>query len=201
MQVIRATVADAPTETEQEQDLIRRIIAGARDEFSLLIEQHQSTVFSVIMRQIGDRATSEEIAQETFLRAYRGLKGFRFNSRFRTWLIRIALLQTSTYFSSRRYKQLRRSKSFDPVTHDSPSGEGNPDSDLDRSRSIKQFQQALGSLSPKLRDVLVLCGLEQMAYEDASDLLAIPVGTVRSRLNRTRIELKQALRALQGEKQ
>jgi RNA polymerase sigma-70 factor (ECF subfamily) len=176
---------------EDDSEIVRRILAGEREDFRLLVDKHKHMVFGMIMRQIGTREIAEEIAQETFCRAYLSLKHFRFESAFATWLTRIALNQTSTYFASRRFKESRRTESFDLAQHDSQGGD--PQAGQESKATLMAFRGAIGALSPKLREVLVLCTLEQKSYEEVAAALGIPVGTVRSRLNAARLELRKLL--------
>jgi len=176
---------------EKESDevsLVARICAGDRDLFRMIVETHKDAVFSCVMRQVGVYATAEELTQDIFLRAYRGLRSFRGDSALRTWLIRIALNTTNSYFGSKRYRQQIATDVLDPLKHDRGI-----EMEPQDSAQIVLFRKALGSLPPKLRYTLVLCGLEGKKYEEAADILGIPVGTVRSRLNKARLLVKTAI--------
>ncbi|MBN8548689.1 MAG: sigma-70 family RNA polymerase sigma factor [Deltaproteobacteria bacterium] len=174
-----------------ESAIIQRVLKGERDEFRHLIDRHKNMVFAMLMRQVGNHSVAEDLAQETFCRAYQHLKKFRFESSFSTWLTRIALNQAGTYFSSRKFKESKRTESFDVQTHDMGS------SDIQHSQERKEIfaalRSALGELSPKLREVLVLCAFEGKSYEEAAEVLTVPVGTVRSRLNAARLEVKKLI--------
>ena len=156
----------------------------------MLIERHQNLVFGMIMRQVGDRVLAEELAHECFVRAYKHLAKVRAEANFSTWLTRIALNVTSSYFTSRRYREALRSESFDVRLHD--RGQDSDPSPAAETM-LNSFRQALANLKPKFREVLTLCALEGKSYEDAAQVLAIPVGTVRSRLNKARLLLKAEL--------
>src|SRR5262245_54454252 len=101
-----------------DEDLIARVIAGDRDSYREIVERHQDRVFAMLMRQTGSRELAEELSQEVFIKAFFNLKSFRFESSFGTWLVRIALNTSHTYFSSRRFKSQRRTESLDPVKHE-----------------------------------------------------------------------------------
>lgn len=176
---------------EDDSEIVRRVLAGEREDFRLLVERHKNMVFGMIMRQIGNREIAEEISQETFCRAYVSLKLFRFESAFATWLTRIALNQTSTYFASRRFKESRKTESFDLAQHDAQGSD--PHAGQESKAALMAFRRAIGALSPKLREVLVLCALEQKSYDEVASALDIPIGTVRSRLNAARLELRKLL--------
>ena len=176
---IEQTLASA-----SERDTIIRVRNGDRDDFAILVRNHETRVFTMILRQVGDREVARELAQETFLRAYRGLPQFRFDSSFSTWIIRIALNLTNSYFSSRRFKESQRTLSLEEEQSSSSLTE-DQNSAL-QSTNIAQLHSIIGSLKPKFREVLVLCGIEEKSYEEAAAILGIPIGTVRSRLNKAR---------------
>lgn len=177
--------------SSSDSEVITRVLGGQRDEFRVLVDRYKNMVFAMIVRQVGDPATAEDLAQETFCRAFQHLKSFRFESTFSTWLTRIALNQTSSYFSSRKFKEGRKTESFDARTHD--MGTHDPEHRERIKEVLEAFRKGLGDLSPKLRDVLVLCAFEQKNYEEAASILDIPVGTVRSRLNAARLQLRKYL--------
>ncbi len=171
--------------------IVAASIAGDQASFRELVTRHKTAVYSLILRQIGDAATAEELAQEVFVKAFMNIKSFRFESAFSTWLIRIALNHTNSYLSSRAEKQRRRT---DPMLNDMHAdGSDDPEKSYQKAQRMKRFREALSHLSPKLRSALILCGIEGKSYEEAADILQIPVGTVRSRLNHARLEMKKAL--------
>ena len=172
---------------EDDDVIIRHVLQGDRDRFRHLVLRHQSTVLALMMRQVGEKATAEELAQEAFLKAYRNLHLFRFEAKFSTWLTRIALNTMNSYFSSRAYKEKRLTESFRCERHDQPGGVT-----ADSAADVDEFRRLLAKIPPKLREVLVLCGLEGKSYEEAATFLEIPIGTVRSRLNKARLVLKEA---------
>ena len=177
---------------EEEYALIRRIVGGDRELFRTLVLRHQDLVYGMVMRQVGDRAVAEDLSQEVFLRAYRALGQFKNESRFSTWVARITLNQVASYFASANFRQKRQTVEFRVEEHDQTlDAQGAVQGDLQG-----VFHRALAALSPKLRDVLVLCGLEGMSYEDAASFLKIPVGTVRSRLNAARLGMRSAYKNL-----
>lgn len=173
-------------------DAIQAVKSGEVDRFQELIERYQNRIIGLIGRQVGNRALAEELAQETFVRAYRGLKSFQGESTFSTWLIRIALNTTKSYFSSKRYKQAQRSESFDSTRHDRE----HETEDVDQAELAAQkeaMREELARLKPHLQEVIILCGFEGKQYQEAADILKIPIGTVRSRLNKARLTLRKLL--------
>ena len=171
--------------------VVKAVLAGAKEEFRVLVERHQDMIFSLIARQVGETALAEELAQEVFVKAFLNLKQFRHEARFSTWLVRIALNHVRTWFSSRRFKQSTRTDSFNPVFHE---GALRADGALeDESRLLGRFREAFARLPSRLRDVLCLCAFEGKSYEEAAAVLRIPVGTVRSRLNKARYAISSEI--------
>jgi len=183
----RETKEDVVAFDHSETELIRRIVQGERELFRELISRHKNMVYGMIMRQVSDHATAEDLAQEVFLKAYTNLNRFRGDSQFATWITRIALNATTSYFSSRRYKERRRSEPFEPIRHDHAEASASDAEDEVVTDAMKaQFRTALATLHPRYREVIVLIGLEGRSYEDAADTLEVPIGTVRSRLSKAR---------------
>ena len=178
---------------ETEYSLIKRITAGDKEEFRVVVDEYKDLIFSMIMRQTGDRAVAEELTQETFVKAYVNLKSFRAESKLSTWLTRIALNHTNTYFGSRRFKERQRGESFIPDTHDREDRSDEQDELLRKEEELSKFRAALGTLKPKFREVLVLCSLEGKSYEEVAEIVGVPIGTIRSRLNKARLLLKHAV--------
>ena len=164
-----------------ERLLIKRVLEGHKDDYSDLVRTHQDSIFALIMRQTGNRMLSSELTQETFVKAYMKLEYFRFESRFITWLTRIALNVTHDYFNSRRYKEQLRKISFDVEKHEDKFEQQDSDN---REPELNRLREAIGSLPRKLREVAVLIGLEGKKWSEAAEILAIPVGTVSSRMSK-----------------
>lgn len=189
--------AESVFSADTDEGLIRAVLAGDRDRYQELVVRHEGMVFGMILRQVGNRTVAEEITQDAFVRAYFGLNRFKFDSRFSTWLVRIALNRVSDYFSSKNYRTQQRSEDLDSAV--SKSSEHTPDSLFEKQEFAKKLQGALARLKPKFRDTFVLCALEDRPYEEVAEILEVPVGTVRSRLNTARTQVKQALIKIYGE--
>lgn len=171
----------APKKASLEEELIREIIRGETNLFEELVVKYQDMIYALIRRQIPEEATAKELAQDTFVRAFENLAQFRLESAFSTWITRIALNMTNSYFASKTYKQRAAQVPFDVEMH---GGSVGPAETLEgAARDSIVLQRLLGTLKPKYRDVVVLCSLEQKSYEEAAGILEIPVGTVCSRMN------------------
>jgi RNA polymerase sigma-70 factor (ECF subfamily) len=172
-----------------EAALIKRITAGATEEFSVIVEQYQNQVYGVILRQVGNQATARDLAQETFVKAYKSLHTFRAESALSTWLTRIALNVTSSYFESKSYKQSLASEEFTPERHDIASTP--PDTTTENQAT--KVRAAISTLPAKYRDVVALLALEEQPREQVAKTLGIPVGTVASRFHKAIGLLKKKL--------
>ena len=175
------------TDGDREHDILRTVLAGDREQFRLIVRAYQERVFACIMRQVGNDDLAQELAQETFIRAYRHLATFRGEARFSTWLLHIATNTASSYFASKAYRQQANTIPLDLESHDSPQPIDSFDFD-----AIQRLRRGVAALSPKLREVLILCSFEQKTYEEVAVLLHIPVGTVRSRLHAARQSLRKS---------
>jgi RNA polymerase sigma-70 factor (ECF subfamily) len=177
-------------EALSDEELIRASTRNDHEPFRVLVRRHKDRIFGLIMRQVGERATAEDLSQEIFIRAFNGLPKFRFDAAFSTWLTRIALNQINTFFTSKRYRESKRSQPFDLGQHDAAQGENEEQINEEQ---LKRFREGLALLKPIHRDVIVLCGLEGRSYEETAQILNIPIGTVRSRLNHARQQLQTLL--------
>jgi len=187
------TVSETRATLTEEKELIRRIVAGEKEEFRIVVQEHKELIFSMIMRQVGDPIIAEDLLQETFIKAFGNLKRFRGDSRLETWLVRIALNETNNYFTSPRYRHQQRQVSFDPMAHDHEADSTGLHQEVVHERQLQEFRRALAKLKPKFREVLTICSLEGRSYEEAAQIFSIPVGTVRSRLNTARLLMKKFL--------
>lgn len=168
-----------------DHEILKRILDGHPEEFATVVEEFQSRIFKVIFRQVGDRGIAEDLTQQVFIKAYQNLDRFRGDAEIGTWLTRIALNETSTYFSSKRYKQMRRTEPLDVVKEESK------ESGLEG--LLPQFRTALSQLSPILRDSFILCVIEGYQYNEVAQMLEISIGTVRSRVNAARLKLSELI--------
>ena len=169
------------SDTYDEESLINSVLSGCINDFEKIVLQHQGAVFNMILRQVRDESVAKDLAQDTFLRAYRGLKTFKGRATFSTWLTRIALNVTNSYFQSRKFKEQQSQVSLEVGQVERIAS---PEGDLsDQMVTLALLQKSIALLKPKYREVLVLCSLENKTYEQAAQILQIPLGTVCSRMN------------------
>ena len=171
-------------------DLLRRLRAGEAAAFEEMVRTHQHRVFGVALRMLGNAAEAEEIAQEVFVRAHRGLGEFRGDAKLSTWLYTIASRLCLTRLGSgERLATRQGEEALMRLPHDARG----PDAALEQSELEGALHRAIAELPEERRIVVVLRDLEGLAYEDIAAALDVPVGTVRSRLFRARMDLKDKL--------
>lgn len=176
--------------------LVAEVRAGQRGAFDVLVRRHQDRVWRVCLRWLGDPATAEETAQDVFLSAFKGLAGFRGESSFRTWLLRITVNHCQNARTARHRRAFGR--------HDALDGDGAPtlqvvdpaplaDARADAAQSRSRLHTALAALEEDLRAVVLLRDVEDLDYEEIAQVLDVPRGTVKSRLHRARTLLAEQL--------
>jgi RNA polymerase sigma-70 factor (ECF subfamily) len=175
---------DAATDT----DLITRVRSGETAAFAELVSRHERRVYNLAYRMLGRTEDARDATQEAFVSCYRNLAKFRGEAAFGTWLHRIAV--------NACYDMLRK-RPLDPVELNeatASSTAGGQDDLADRTAASVDVQRALLTVPPEFRAVLVLHDIQGMPYEDIALALAVPIGTVKSRLHRGRVALGQAIR-------
>ena len=187
-------VVDEVVDTDDRR-FIAECLAGNTAAFGLLIRRYQDRLFNAVLRVVDSSEDAADVVQEAFLNAYQSLNSFKGDSEFFTWLYRIAF---NAAISLRRKR--KAVVSIDGASDEKgiaepvdPSEYGRPGATLERSEEDGQLLAALGRLSPEHRAVLVLKDLEGQKYEDIAAVLDVPIGTVRSRLHRARLELRDLL--------
>ncbi len=183
--------------------LVERAKRGDQHAFGRLVEEYKDKIYSYVSRMLGDPYEAEDVTQEAFLRAYRSLPRFRGAASFHTWLYRIA--------SNLAIDVVRRRRRSDNVSYslDEPleTDDGEYDREIaDDTRGPEEasgtretqvaVRRAIMDLPGKLRDVMVLYELQGETYEDIAQILAVPLGTVKSRLFNARNQLKERLKSL-----
>ena len=169
--------------------LLARLRAGDPRAFEELVIGYQHRVFGVALRMLGSRAEAEEIAQEVFLRAHRALADFRGDARLGTWLYGIA----SRLCLNRLASPDRRVVRGDAALADVAAGTLDAAAQAERAELDAALHAAIAELPEERRLVLVLRDVEGLSYEEIAEALALDPGTVRSRLHRARMQLKEKL--------
>jgi RNA polymerase sigma-70 factor (ECF subfamily) len=183
--------------------LLERCRSGDMSAFGALVGRYQDRVYNAVLRMCGNPDDAEEICQEAFVKALESLASFRQASGFYTWLFRIAV---NLAISRRRRGARVKFHSFDPAAGDgqaqrfqdaiSDRGVSDPSQAAQQRDANERVIAALGELEDDFRVVVVLRDVEDMDYEQMSQVLSLPVGTVKSRLYRARRLLQEKLKGL-----
>jgi RNA polymerase sigma-70 factor (ECF subfamily) len=168
--------------------LLRRIVQGDEDAMAAFYREHRQVVFAQVLLVVGERVLAEEIVQDTMLGVWRGAGSFRGESSVRSWVIAIARRQTRDRLRGRRLRVV--DDSF--LADQSGSGPGPEVMALDRAE-LAEVRGAIRDLAPGHREVLGLVFGSGLSLSEVSDVLEIPVGTVKSRLAAARTALNRTL--------
>jgi RNA polymerase sigma-70 factor (ECF subfamily) len=176
----------------EDQRAIDQVLDGDNSAFSEIVDRYQRRLLGLLLHSCGDQQLAEDIAQETFTRAYQKLHQFSGESQFYTWLARIGV---NLLISDRRRKKLENQldRTGMEVALDTLSNSDEPDQSLELTETQRCVHQAIAMLDQERRIVLLLRDFDGMDYDKIADVLDIPIGTVRSRLHRARLELKSIL--------
>lgn len=167
-----------------EDDLIERAKRGEADAIGRLYERHSSRIYAIVRRLAGDDAQAEDFAQEAWLRVFRALPTFRGDSRFTTWLHRVAV---NSALHGRRSGQRRRRLIDDGVSV--PESAARSEQPLLR----LELERAIDKLPRGMRQVLVLHDIEGYKHEEIAELLGVNTGTCKSQLFKARAKLREIL--------
>jgi len=183
----------------------------ARDEraFNDLVKKYERRVFGLLLRLIGRRDEAEDLAQEVFVQVFKAIGAFRGDAKLSTWIFRIAV-----NLSKNRTKYLARRRSdsqdhFDGIGDDAPlhgakdstiAVIARPDEVVSGIELEAIVDRSIAALEPEFREVLILRDIEDMTYEEIADITGLADGTVKSRIHRARMQLKEAVELAIGEK-
>lgn len=178
------------TTADTDKQLVEKVQAGDKRAFDLLVLKYQPKVLGLISRYVQDSNEVQDVAQEAFIKAYRALPRFRGDSAFYTWLYRIAINTAKNHLVSRG----RRPPGTDVDVEDAEYYEAggalrdqeNPESQLFRDELSAVVNAAIKALPDDLRTAVTLREFDGLSYEDISEIMDCPVGTVRSRIFRAR---------------
>ena len=169
--------------------LISRARGGDREAFGALVEQYRDNVYRLAYRMCGNAYDADEAAQEAFVAAWRALPNFRGDAKFSTWLYR---LTTNAAIDVMRLEK-RHQTVGDGEMVDLADDADSPQETVERTEQQEAVQKALATLSEEYREVLLLRYMEELDYAEIADVLQLPSGTVKSRINRAKAALKTAL--------
>ncbi len=189
-------------ENQTDLELVKRVQAGDKSAFDVLVLKYQQKVINLVMRYVHDPHIAMDISQESFIKAYRGLKNFRGDSAFYTWLYRISINTAKNHLVSRS----RRMPDDDIDAQEAEQYEGGgklremstPENEMMTQEIHSTITTAIEALPDDLRIAITLRELEGLSYEEISDAMDCPIGTVRSRIFRARDSIEKELAPLVG---
>jgi RNA polymerase sigma-70 factor (ECF subfamily) len=181
-----------------DEDLMEQFQAGTVEAFNILVDRYSERLMHYLYGFLGDTKRCEDLLQETFLRVYRNRHSYQRIAKFSTWLYTIAgNLARSEY----RKRKRRRMYSIQSVNRDNeeyelaiPDESFSPDRHTESTLQEKYIQEALDQIPPDFREVVVLRDIQQLAYDEIAEITGLPMGTVKSRINRGRTKLQALLK-------
>ncbi len=188
-----------------DRKLAAQAAKGRDAAFRELLCRYERPVFSLIFRMVRDRALAEDLAQETFIRAFRAISSYNPRYKFSSWIFKIANNHTIDHLRKRRLDTVSIDGSPHAVTGEEEAqtrlvvestGEA-PDRYVEQRELGSQIEQAIGELRPEYRTVVLLRHIEGYSYEEIADIMDLPLGTVKTYLHRARAELKGLLAGVQ----
>jgi len=197
---VRATRIERASE-DPDHELVKSWQAGDEAAFEQLVRRHERKVFRLLLRMMGSREEAEDVAQETFLSLHRHGHRFRGDSRFSTFVYRVAsnaaLNRRRTL--GRNRARIQKLAVRQAAGDDLPSSPRNPEDAITGADLSSQVRKALESLKPSLRLPVVLYDIEGLAYGEIAKVLGVAEGTVKSRIHRARQALRTELESLLGD--
>ena len=188
-------------ERDIDQALVKRVQKGDKTAFELLVVKYHQKILRLISHLIRDSAEVEDVAQETFIKAYRALPQFRGDSAFYTWFYRIAINTTKNYLTMQGRRVLILNKEAPEQTETFSEADrlkdiNTPESILITQQIAQTVNTAIAILPTELRMAITLREVEGLSYEEIAQIMACPIGTVRSRIFRARETIAAKLRPL-----
>jgi RNA polymerase sigma-70 factor (ECF subfamily) len=180
--------------------LVHASLSGDNEAFGELVKRYEKHIYNTSCQLIGNSDDAFDVSQETFIKAYRSLGSFRGDSKFSTWLYKICQNTARDYIRSNLRKKTISLTAYDEddtkeVQLDIPDDDisSQPDRSFERDEVRAAVRDAISILSDDHKNVIVLRDIEGYSYEDISEILNLEIGTVKSRLNRARLAIKDFL--------
>ena len=190
---------------DSDENLMLRVGQGQRAAFDEIVRRYTRKMVNLAYQITGDRDQAEDIAQETFLRAYKSAARYTEMAKFSTWLYTIAINLCRNELRRRRFKpysleEMAEREDEGNLRVDIVDERSKPDADLERKEISLFVQRAIAMVPTKFRVPLVLRDIQDLSYEEIGAMLKLPEGTVKSRINRARLKVKEILTPIMQEK-
>jgi RNA polymerase sigma-70 factor, ECF subfamily len=181
--------------TPSDEELIERFQGGDVYAFEMIVNRYKDPLLNFVYHFLGDRIDAEDVVQETFLRVYRNKHLYRNIAKFSTWIYTIAGNLAKTELRRRKRRRLFSisQMGFDNKDYDVPDPLRTADAVVDGDMKEAFIRKEIDALPVKFKEVVVLRDIDEFSYEEISDILKIPIGTVKSRVNRGRLRLQKRL--------
>ena len=185
---------------EHDPELVKRCLVGDNSAWEALLRDHTRKIYNLCYRFTGRPTEAEDLTQEVFIKIFQTLKTFdAAQGAFATWLARVARNHLVDHY--RRTKKDRVTTSLEDELggiEETPSPTVEPAAQVESRERRELLQQALDRLSPDLREAVVLRDLQDLDYDEIAQVLAVPEGTVKSRINRGRLDLARVVKRMEG---
>lgn len=195
-------MTDQSSAAAVDRELVKRVQAGDKAAFDVLVLKYQNRLVKLITRYVNDPVEALDVAQETFIKAYRALPNFRGDSSFYTWLYRIGVNTAKNHLVARNRRPPEEDiDASDAEQYDFDSrlkDQDSPDSIIERNEVARTIVAAIEELPEDLRTAITLRELEGLSYAEIAEAMDCPIGTVRSRIFRAREAIDQKLKPLIG---
>ncbi|MGV1099595.1 RNA polymerase sigma factor [Thiovibrio sp. JS02] len=176
-------------------ELVRALRQGDNQAFNRLVLLYQSKIYNLALGYVKQQDEAKDLTQDIFVTVFRQIGKLNDDSKFVAWLYQLA-----TNHCRNRYKKLVRRGFFSSLPIDDPetgvnlSTGATPEKDLERNNTSRMVRRAIASLPPAEKEIVLLRDLQGLSYDEISEILDIPMGTVKSKLNRARLALKDRLK-------
>jgi RNA polymerase sigma-70 factor (ECF subfamily) len=176
--------------------LVARSVKQDHEAFGQLIDRHASAIVNLAYRMVGNRAEAEDLAQEAFLAAFKALATFRADSKFSTWLYRIASNKCKDWLRAKRPGMGQQDVDIDEVLDIHVAEEQTPERLLSQQQVALELEQAIQRLPPLYREAFVLKHVEGLSYEEMEEILGVNGDTLKMRVYKGRLQLSRELASL-----
>jgi RNA polymerase sigma-70 factor (ECF subfamily) len=177
--------------------LIEQCLSGDQQAWETIVRQHWRKVFNVAYKFVGKHDEAEDLTQDIFLKIFKALRTFDRRANFQTWIVSISRNLCIDHYRSVRKERQTIARDVDSTELQPASTDRGPYAAAEHQDLRELLRVALGKLPPALRTAVVLRDLQELSYQEIADQLALPEGTVKSRINRGRLELARQLKRLQ----
>jgi RNA polymerase sigma-70 factor (ECF subfamily) len=184
---------------EEDEEIIRKCLSGNTDSYKHLVDKYQFRIINTCYKYTKNIVDAEDVAQEVFLKAYQNLSTFKSNSKFYSWLYRIAVNTSLNYINSKEKRKEKETISEENCLIDMDILNNNPNDYYQLNELVNKLQPLMDNLPDDLKKLIELYEIKDFTYDQISKELSIPIGTVRSRLHRARNMLISEFKKINNE--